>query len=72
MNRTDNMTTKHTPQTQDVLTEHGLRLLQPKDGYRFSADALLLARFADIPAGGRVIDLGCGCGIENRGSGLHF
>jgi tRNA1Val (adenine37-N6)-methyltransferase len=43
--------------------KHGLKLLQPTNGYRFSADALLLANFAVVPAGGRVIDLGCGCGI---------
>ncbi len=53
-------TTNH---TLDVIKEYGLKLLQPRDGYRFSADALLLASFADIPLGGRVIDLGCGCGI---------
>ncbi len=50
-------------QTLDILEAYGLKLLQPRDGYRFSAEALLLARFADIPAAGRVIDLGCGCGI---------
>lgn len=51
------------PHLQAIDTISDLRLLQPHAGYRFSADALLLARFADIPAGGRVIDLGCGCGI---------
>jgi tRNA1(Val) A37 N6-methylase TrmN6 len=50
-------------QTLDVLAEHKLKILQPREGYRFSVDALLLARFAAIPAGGRVIDLGCGCGV---------
>ncbi|RJR45367.1 MAG: methyltransferase domain-containing protein [Desulfobacteraceae bacterium] len=43
---------------------HGrLRLIQPRRGYRFSIDALLLARFVTIKAGDRVVDLGTGCGI---------
>lgn len=37
-------------------------LVQPEDGYRFSLDALLLARFARITPGSRGADLGCGSG----------
>jgi tRNA1(Val) A37 N6-methylase TrmN6 len=48
---------------QNAEDDHGLKLRQPREGYRFSADALLLADFAVIPSGGRVIDLGCGCGV---------
>ncbi len=36
---------------------------QPKDGYRFSADSLLLAEFADLRGGARAADFGAGCGV---------
>ena len=42
----------------------GLR--QPKGGFRFAVDALLLAAFAvrcSRPATGALLDLGCGCGV---------
>lgn len=43
--------------------DHGIRLIQPEKGYRFSVDALLLAEFARIRQGERVLDLGTGCGV---------
>lgn len=50
--------------TQDELKLFDLQLFQPRQGYRYSLDALLLARFcAELKAGGRIIDLGAGCGI---------
>ena len=39
-----------------------ISLIQPKKGYRFSIDAILLANFI-INSSGNVIDLGTGCGI---------
>jgi tRNA1Val (adenine37-N6)-methyltransferase len=43
---------------------YDLQLFQPRQGYRYSLDALLLARFcAALKSGGRIIDLGAGCGI---------
>lgn len=36
---------------------------QPRHGYRFSVDSLLLAHFTPIQAGDSVLDMGCGCGI---------
>ncbi|MCM2357615.1 MAG: methyltransferase, partial [Geobacteraceae bacterium] len=50
-------------ETVDELKGYDLRIIQPRHGYRFSLDPLLLCDFADIPAGGRVADLGTGCGI---------
>ncbi|MCR4435006.1 MAG: tRNA1(Val) (adenine(37)-N6)-methyltransferase [Clostridiales bacterium] len=47
----------------DDLQYKGLRLIQRKDGFRFGMDAVLLANFADIKKGDRVIDLGTGTGI---------
>ncbi|TVQ95928.1 MAG: methyltransferase domain-containing protein [Desulfovibrionales bacterium] len=42
-------------------------LLQPKHGFRFSIDALLLACFAACRAHHNVIDLGTGCGVVGLG-----
>ncbi len=49
-------------ETVDLLRRHDLRILQPARGYRFSLDPVILCDFA-LPAGGRIADLGCGCGI---------
>lgn len=50
--------------TLDELKLFDLQLLQPRHGYRYSLDPLLLARFcAAVKPGGRIIDLGAGCGI---------
>lgn len=49
-------------ETLDLLAGHDLRLIQPKRGYRFSLDPVILCDFA-LPAGGRIVDLGCGSGI---------
>jgi len=40
-----------------------LRCLQPRQGYRFSVDAVLLAHFPAPEPGTRILDLGAGCGI---------
>lgn len=49
--------------TVDELREHGLRVAQPRHGYRFSLDPLLLCDFAGPAPACRVLDLGTGCGI---------
>ena len=50
-------------ETLDELTGYRLRIIQPRHGYRFSVDPLLLADFAGVGKGERVADLGTGCGI---------
>jgi tRNA1Val (adenine37-N6)-methyltransferase len=50
-------------ETFDTLFGGRLKILQKKQGYRFSIDALLLAYFAEPGPDDRVIDLGAGCGI---------
>ena len=36
---------------------------QPRQGYRFSVDSVLLAHFSPVLNGDSVLDMGCGCGI---------
>ena len=50
-------------ETLDELTGYDLRIIQPRHGYRFSVDPLLLADFAGVRRGERCVDLGTGCGV---------
>jgi len=50
-------------ETLDALFNGRLTLYQSRAGYRFSLDALLLADFATIRSGDRVVDLGTGNGV---------
>ena len=54
MNRSD--------ETVDLLRGYDLWVIQPRHGYRFSLDPVLLCDFAR-PSEGTVVDLGTGCGI---------
>ncbi|MCX7708863.1 MAG: tRNA1(Val) (adenine(37)-N6)-methyltransferase [Clostridia bacterium] len=47
----------------DDLQYKGLRIIQKTDGFCFGVDAVLLANFAEVKNGDRVIDLGTGTGI---------
>ncbi|MBW2148064.1 MAG: tRNA1(Val) (adenine(37)-N6)-methyltransferase [Deltaproteobacteria bacterium] len=47
----------------DELFRGRLKILQKKEGYRFSMDSVILARFARARPGDRIIDLGAGCGV---------
>lgn len=47
----------------DDLQYKGLKLIQKKKGFCFGVDAVLLANFADVKKGDKVIDLGTGTGI---------
>lgn len=51
------------PFTTDTLFEDGLIIRQPKNGYRFSIDPVLLAHHARPNPSDRILDLGTGCGI---------
>lgn len=50
-------------ETLDELSGYDLRIIQPRHGYRFSVDPLLLADFAGVRMGERCVDLGTGCGV---------
>ena len=47
----------------DCFMDGRLKVIQAKDGYRFSIDAILLAEFVTIRPGDMVVDLGTGCGV---------
>ncbi|HIJ89848.1 MAG: tRNA1(Val) (adenine(37)-N6)-methyltransferase [Desulfobulbaceae bacterium] len=49
--------------TEDSLFAGKLRCLQPRQGYRFSVDAVLLAHFISPEHDARILDLGAGCGV---------
>lgn len=49
--------------SRDSLFDGRLVCLQPRDGYRFSVDAVLLAHFISPKRGERILDIGTGCGI---------
>jgi tRNA1Val (adenine37-N6)-methyltransferase len=47
----------------DYFMNGRLKVIQSKDGYRFSIDAILLAEFVNVRPGDVVVDLGTGCGV---------
>jgi tRNA1Val (adenine37-N6)-methyltransferase len=49
--------------TRDTILGGALTLDQPKAGYRFALDSILLARFASVRRRDRVLELGAGCGV---------
>lgn len=53
----------HTELTRDELKRFGLVLQQPKSGYRFTLDPLLLCDFAGGVEHQMAADLGTGCGV---------
>lgn len=64
-------------ETLDDLQVGGLRIIQRRDGYRFSLDPVLLCAFAAIGANARVADLGTGSGVmplllARQGKGRSF
>jgi tRNA1Val (adenine37-N6)-methyltransferase len=50
-------------ETVDSILGGALTVVQPRAGYRFSIDSILLGRFARARSRDRVLDLGAGCGV---------
>jgi tRNA1Val (adenine37-N6)-methyltransferase len=50
-------------ETLDILCGEKLRMIQRRDGYRFSIDPLLLANFVTLKKNEALLDVGTGCGI---------
>src|SRR5271168_822582 len=57
------MTANLNDETCDAILDGSITLIQPKHGYRFSVEAILLGRFAQASKRERVLDLGAGCGV---------
>ena len=57
------MKTSEPRETCDAILGGTIRVIQPRKGYRFSIDSILLARFAQIRKGDRVLELGAGAGV---------
>jgi len=58
----EQITLKADEAIEDLL-QGNLKIIQKKSGYRFSIDAVLLANFAAIKKGERVVDIGTGSGV---------
>jgi hypothetical protein len=56
-------TTRMSDPTPDFFFNGRLSVRQPRDGYRFSIDAVLLGHLAAPRPRDRIVDLGAGCGI---------
>ena len=63
---------KRDGETIDEFFQGRLKILQKEKGYRFSVDSLLLADFATLQRGDRVVDLGTGSGIIALTLALRF
>ena len=50
-------------ETLDTIFQGRLKIIQPKQGYRFSIDAVLLAGLTLVRSQDVIVDLGTGCGI---------
>lgn len=64
-------------ETLDSLFQGRLKLLQPRKGYRFSLDPVLLVGLTRVRRRDRVVDLGTGCGVVPlllafRGAASHL
>jgi tRNA1Val (adenine37-N6)-methyltransferase len=58
--------------TEETLFGGKLHCLQPRQGYRFSVDAVLLAHFLAPEPAARILDLGAGCGIVSLILSLRY
>jgi tRNA1Val (adenine37-N6)-methyltransferase len=57
------MGTTESSETCDAILGGRIRVIQPRRGYRFSVDSILLARFVSVHSHDRVLELGAGTGV---------
>jgi len=57
------MRTTEASETCDAILGGRIRVIQPRRGYRFSVDSILLARFVQVRKSDRVLELGAGTGV---------
>jgi tRNA1Val (adenine37-N6)-methyltransferase len=57
------MRTTESSETCDAILGGRIRVLQPRSGYRFSVDSILLARFVSIRRRDHVLEPGAGTGV---------
>ena len=57
--------------TKDSFLGGGIRIWQPKKGYRAGIDPILLAASVNVSAGQKVLDLGCGVGTASFAIGYR-
>ncbi|WP_297058428.1 methyltransferase [Thermosulfurimonas sp.] len=58
--------------SRDVLFKGRLTVYQPRRGYRFSVESLLLAEFVRLRGRERLVDLGAGCGVISAVLALRY
>ena len=58
--------------TNDAILNGRVILCQPRSGYRFSIDSLLLADFVRVKPNRALIDLGAGCGVISMALALRM
>lgn len=54
---------QETDYTEDTIWTDVVRIRQPRKGYRFSVDSVLLAHFIDIRPGEQALEIGSGSGV---------
>lgn len=59
----DNIVLLENERIDDLLTASELKIIQSREVFSFSLDAVLLSRFASVPAKGRIADLCTGNGV---------
>ena len=57
--------------TKDSFLGGGIRIWQPKKGYRAGIDPILLAASVNVSEGQKVLDLGCGVGTASFAIGYR-
>src|SRR6202035_1807225 len=57
------MRTTESSEPCDAILGGRIQVIQPREGYRFSVDSILLARFVSVRRGDSVLELGAGSGV---------